>query len=491
MNITEAIFAHARDRPDHPAIEDGARIVTYALLARMTEQAATALRRHGIAKGDIVVVALPDTPEHVALLLALAKIGAVSFSLDFNSPPSDSSKAARGLVIRAAVEVSQPSHFPEAEPLLLAALFAEPADDRVAEKIRDFDPDTAVMIVQSSGTTGEPKRIVMTHRQMAERNRRSLALLELSAADRYLQVPQLRFFDGRRRCIKMLMLGATVVLARDEVVDDYPHLISTRRISYAYLTPYHLRGLLGTAGHDGPLWPKLKIVLGMAPSTAGERQRARHRLTPCIFDTYGTNEIGTVVISTPSDQLERPESIGRVIAGIEAQVVDAHDAPLPAGETGLIGFRGPHFTDRYIADAATTARFFRHGWFYPGDFAAISDDGYVFLKGRADDVINRSGTKYFPSEVESVLSTHPAIAEVAVIGGPHPQFGEVSVAFVVRAAALTHGDILHFCATRIATYKAPPWVCFVSSIPKAPPKNPDKKRLKELFAANLEATSQH
>lgn len=493
MNITAAIYAQCRMRPDHPAIENGGRLVSYGLLARMISHAARGLRQRGIEAGDIVIVSLPDTAEHVALLLALAEIGAVSLSLDFRALAADNRKTARGLAIRAAIEAADISHFPETEPVALAALFDGMSGDRhalpAADASRAFDPDTPLMIIQSSGTTGEPKRIIMTHRQMAERNQRSLALLGLTAADRYLQLPHLRFFDGRRRCIKMLMLGGTVVMAGNEMASDSSHVITARKITYAYLTPFHLRALLASATRDEPLWPNLKIVLGMAASNSGERLLARQRLTPFIFDTYGTNEIGTVVISTPTDQIRQPQSIGRLIAGIDAQVIDADDRPLPAGEIGLIGFRGPYFAQSYLDDPSVTARFFRSGWFYPGDLALIDDEGYVFLTGRADDVINHTGAKYFPSEVEAVLSSHPAVAEIAVIGGPHPDYGEVTVAYIVRSAPLSFEDILKYCGSRIAVHKAPYWAFFVTSIPKVPPGKPDKKKLKAQFARYLESQS--
>jgi acyl-coenzyme A synthetase/AMP-(fatty) acid ligase len=303
-------------------------------------------------------------------------------------------------------------------------------------------------------------------------------------------VPYLRFLDGRRRCFKVLTLGGTVVLNHAQSIDEYPRWFSERAISYAYLSPYHLRSLLAKASGAQPRWPQLKIVLGMAPSSPADRALARQLLTPLIFDTYGTNEIGTVAISTPADQVTHPDSIGRLIDGIAAQVVDGNARPLPAGQVGLIGFAAPHFAGEYLDNPQATVRHFKDGWFYPGDFASMNEEGYIFLAGRVDDVINNSGAKYFPAEVEAVLSTHPAVAEVAVVGGPHPQYGEVSVAYVVPAAAVSPRDLNRFCEGRIAMHKAPQWVFFLAELPRVPPGKPDRKALKAMFRRYLEARPQ-
>lgn len=489
MNIADAILSTARGRPDHPAIEDGDRVVSYAMLAAMVDHAAARLRSLGVGMGDMVVVSLPDSAKHVAVLLALAKIGAVSFSLDPQSPQAEHRGAVQGLPIRCAI-VAAADRFLEIETLALDTVCAAaPAGVRQAsgaDAAIGFDPDWPLMVIQSSGTTGAPKRLLLSHRQMAERNRRSLALLGLSAADRYFQAPALRFFDGRRRCLKMLSLGGTVVLDHGPSIDDYPRWFTGRRITYAYLTPYHLRALLANVRGEGPLWPELRLVLGMAPSTPADRSLARQRLTPLIFDSYGTNEIGTVAISTPADQDIQPHSIGRPIEGIAAQIADQDGQILPPGQVGLIGFRAPHFARAYLGNAEATARHFKDGWFYPGDFAVMDDAGYIFLRGRADDVINCSGAKYFPAEVEVVLSAHPAVAEVAVVGAPHPLYGEVSVAYVVRAAAVSSQELNRFCEGKIAMFKAPYWVVFLSELPRVPPGKPDRKALRAMFGRYLE-----
>jgi acyl-CoA synthetase (AMP-forming)/AMP-acid ligase II len=489
MNVVDYVIANARNRPGHPAVEDGERVFTYALLAAMVDCAATSLAARKIGRGHVVLVALTDSAEHIATLLALASIGAVSYSIDPRLSGEQCRKEATGLTIATAIVATDGGGFEDYPAYPLASLFqgfdpASPAFAPMREPLA-LDANAPLMITQSSGTTGDPKRLILTHHQMVERNQRSLAALGLTASERYLQVPYLYFFSGRRRCFKMLMLGATVVLNHATSSEEFARNFSERGITYTFLTPYHLRSLLRSAKGDAPAWPHLKIIMGSAPSSDDDKRLARQKLTPQVFDTYGTNEIGTATVLTPADQDRYPDSIGRLIDGIEAQVVDDNDQPLPHGEIGEIGFRGPFLSTEYLNNAAATARHFRNGWIYPGDLATINAEGFVFLKGRTDDVINNSGVKYFPSEVEAVLRQHPSVREVAVIGGMDPKLGEVTVAFVVRSDSVNYKELLKHCEGKIAMYKAPRWVFFIDQIPKVPPDKPDRKALKEIFRRRL------
>jgi acyl-CoA synthetase (AMP-forming)/AMP-acid ligase II len=488
MNVVDQVIANALSRPDHPAVEDGKRVFTYAAMVAMVECAATSLKARNIGRGQVVLVALPDSAEHVAALLALASIGAVSYSLDPRLSADMCQKEAAGLDIAAAIVAAQSPGLDAQPAYTVASLFAgfDPTGPQgPMQAPQSLEPDAPLMITQSSGTTGDPKRLVLTHRQMIERNRRSLAALGLTAEERYLQVPHLCFFSGRRRCFKMLMLGATVVLDHSAEPAEIARYFTDRGVTYTFLTPYHLRALIGTTKGNTPAWPHLKIIMGSAPSSDNEKRLARQKLTPQVFDTYGTNEVGTATILTPADQDRYPDSIGRLIDGMEAQVVDDDDQPLPPGEIGEIGFRGPFLATQYLNNAAATAQHFRNGWIYPGDLAVINAEGFVFLKGRADDVINNSGVKYFPSEVEAVLRLHPAVSDVAVIGGTDPTLGEMSVAFVVRSGSVDFNALLRHCEGKIAMFKAPRRVFFIEQIPKVPPGKPNRKALKEIFRRHL------
>ena len=126
-------------------------------------------------------------------------------------------------------------------------------------------------------------------------------------------------------------------------------------------------------------------------------------------------------------------------------------------------------------------RAFRDGWYYPGDLAAIDSDGFIYFKGRADDVINLEGVKFYPIEIERALLAHPAITEAAVFGWPDSRRGEVAVAFVVATTPLTVPELQEFCRKHIAAYKVPPWFGFVDKMPRNAAGKIMKAQLKEMF----------
>jgi len=155
--------------------------------------------------------------------------------------------------------------------------------------------------------------------------------------------------------------------------------------------------------------------------------------------------------------------------------------PLPPGQVGLVGFRGEGLPTGYVGNPEATRRAFRDGWFFPGDLAAIDAEGFFFFKGRADDVINNEGAKFYPIEVEKVLASHPAVAEAAVFGWPHRRNGELAVAFVVAKQPLTVLELQEFCRRQIADYKVPARIVFVDKMPRNPTGKIMKARLKEIF----------
>lgn len=489
MNIADAVHAHAKARPDQTAIEDGKRAITYAEFAVMVDRAATKLRERGIEAGDIIVVALPDTAEHIAVLFGLAKIGAISYSLDENLPDIEQSKSLRGLKPKAAILRDAGRRFVDLVPIPLGAFFetaSGAAPPAPATEPEAFDGGAPLMVIQSSGTTGAPKRLLLSHDQIVGRNSRLIATLQLGPSDRFLQVLHLRFFLGREGAIVTITVGGTIVLYHGGGAEDYLRYFSERRITYVTLTPFHLRSVLSCVRSETPLWPTLRIQWSSAPLSPDERSQARRRLTPNLYETYGTNEAGDFTLTTPRDFELYPDSNGPLIEAIEAQIVDEHGAVLAFGQTGLIRLRGPYFPTEYLGDPEATARYFKDGWFYPGDLASLNQQGYVFLKGRADDVINNSGAKFFPAEVEAVLIRHPSTADVAVVGGPHALFGEVAVAYAVRTSPLTAKELHAFCKGKIAMYKAPQWIFFVDELPRVATGKPDKKKLKATFVRYME-----
>jgi acyl-CoA synthetase (AMP-forming)/AMP-acid ligase II len=142
--------------------------------------------------------------------------------------------------------------------------------------------------------------------------------------------------------------------------------------------------------------------------------------------------------------------------------------PLPFGETGQVRYRTATVPDAYLNNPGQSKKTFKHGWFYPGDIAIMNEQGYLFLKGRTDDVISKFGSKFYPSEIETALLKHDNIKEAAVFGVDHKIFGQVPAAYIVTDKALTHEEITKFCQQYLAMDRIPSYFVIIKSLPKNP-----------------------
>ncbi len=490
MNVTDAIAEHARDRADHPAIEDGDRVITYAQLDRCVDKAADDLLEAGVRQGDFVGTMLPNSADHIVLICALARLGAITVPINSALPRAERDRAFAGLDLNAVVVEPGASPLEGLPPQLSLPEICDVPKRPVGRltrqwMARSFDGNLPITVDQSSGTTGLPKRLLLTHAQFLSRFRTHVAHTKLTPSERCLLIISLTFYDGRHRCMMMLHRGATVVVTRNLAAKDILASLDEKRITLLYVTPSILRPLVATATGDGPVAPGVRIVVGSSVLYPEERRRTLQHITPALIETYGTNEAGPLTFSMPDDRAAFPDSVGRLVDGIEAQIVDDQDQLLPPNSVGHIRVRGPDLPDAYLDNAEATARHFRDGWFYPGDLASINQGGFVFLKGRSDDAIDNEGAKFYPIEVENALLAHPQVAEAAVCGWPHLLHGEVAIAFAVVRSPVTADELMAFCRTRVASYKVPRVIAFVNELPKNAAGKVLKGRLKEAFRKAL------
>ena len=485
MNIADILDEYATTRSHHPAIEDDGRDITYGELASALDAAASNLQAAGIAPGDLVAVMLEDSADHLIILCALARAGACIYSLGPNLSASGLTDRLDSITVKAVITRNRPG--PARETICLRPEeICQPA--AAAFKRPGVSGDHPLLYNQSSGTTGRPKSFFRSHDEFVIWARRYTNAQGWSADDRCLCLTRMSFNVGRSISLAMLRLGATVVIIRSQEPEEFAAFVREKRITYLKLAPSQMIVLMEYAKEKPALFPNLRaMVVGSAPVTNDQRKLARQRLTPNCFEQMGSNEAGLLAFATPADQDAHPQSVGRVIGDIEAEIVDGDDTPLAIGEVGHLRFRAAGYPAGYVDDAQASRRAFRGGWFYPGDLAAINGEGYLFLKGRADDVINNSGIKFYPIEVETVLLSHDAVTEAAVIDWPHDEFGSVAIAFVVLASKSALKELLHYCAQRMGAYKVPVRIVAVAEMPKNPMGKILKRELKQTLFRQIYA----
>ncbi|TDI55169.1 MAG: long-chain fatty acid--CoA ligase [Alphaproteobacteria bacterium] len=483
MNITDVLSEHAHNRTEHPAIEDGERIVTYGELDGLVDAAAANLHAAGIEPGDTIAILLDDSADHLIILCALAQVGAVLFSLNSNASKVELENSIASVPVKAVISLG-PRLSDDGLLWLRAKDICQPA-------ARPFDGKSAgnddpLMLNQSSGTTGAPKSFLHSHAAMLDWMARNIEVQGWSREERFLCLSAMRFSDCRNISLCILRFGATVVIQRCRTMDELAVFVRGKHISYLKLTPSHMASMLEYAAGKEILFPDLRaMVVASAPVTHLQRLAARERLTPSFCEQLGSNETGPLVFGNPADQDAYPDAVGRIVEGVEAQIVDDEGRPLPAGEVGQVRFRGAGYPTHYIDDPQASARAFRGGWFYPGDLAALNEEGYLFFKGRADDIINNAGAKFYPIEVETALLEHPDVNEAAVFGWPHARVGEVAVACVVVNPETSEKNLQTFCRQRIAGYKVPHYIEILAEFPRNAMGKISKLEIKKIIERTL------
>jgi acyl-CoA synthetase (AMP-forming)/AMP-acid ligase II len=214
----------------------------------------------------------------------------------------------------------------------------------------------------------------------------------------------------------------------------------------------------------------LRLLLSSGSALHADERRALRALCPGFVEYYSSTEGGGVSYLTSEDPETFSESVGRPVFGVEVQCVDENDQPLQAGGIGRIRYRGPAVADGFWNDPEASRESFRDGWWYPGDLGTLDEHGYLYLKGRAKDMIIRGGINIYPAEVEAVLQAHPAVADSAVVGWPSREFNEEVAAFVILKGAAPDStlatELRELCRWRMAPYKVPREVFVVQDFPR-------------------------
>ena len=484
LNLAEALESHARNQPDKPAIVEGGTSLDYRGLFAQVTAIALALAARPLPPHAVVGLALRDTGLHLVLLYALARAGLVILPMDCRWTATEKENVARHF--GAALVLCEPGEALAPDIPVEVVDAAWLADARRPRAPRRFESDgnAPLLLSLSSGTTGRPKGPLIQHRHFLRRFMTHWINLGLNGRHRYLSATPLYFGGGRTFAMSVLFSGGTVILNPP----PYPPAglvaaVAAARATSLFLVPTTLRRLLEL--DDGVLAPlrglSLLISSG-APLAPAERRAIVGRLCPNFFEYYASTEGGGVSLLAPEDIEAYPDSVGRPIFAVDVEVVDDADAPLPPGAVGRLRYRGPGVAEGYHRDPEASREAFRDGWFYPGDLAQTDARGYIFLRGRAKDIILRGGVNIHPAEIEAALTAHPAVAEAAVAPIASPELGEEIAAFVQLRAPVEAAELVAWCRARLAPYKLPKLIRFVAAMPR----NSAGKVLKAALLAGLE-----
>jgi acyl-coenzyme A synthetase/AMP-(fatty) acid ligase len=486
VNIVEPILRHGRLQPARVALVDEDRTINYGELAELVLRTAGHLRVLGVQRGDYVGLCLKDDWQHVVVLLAIARLGAIVVQIDARTRPMEKARIAQAFNFKLILAL------PDADMNANCATVA--LDSAWHRRVGQADvPDSLPnewhdpMVVQpTSGTTGLPKFSVATHLQFYFRLASFRELMPASWPHRYLTTMPLFSGFGRNLCLLHLFHGATLIFYPSVfTAGEFVEAVTRHCASAAAIVPSAVRQLLVAAGSDELLLPSLKLlVCAGAPMFADEKREALRKVTPNFHEVYGASAFGPISVLRPKDVPKRAESVGRPFPLAEIEIVDENDRAVATGETGPLRCRGPALASPIAGESADD---FRHGWHYPGEIAAFDECGYLHLHARTSEVIFRGGAKIFPTEVEAVLQAHEKVADAAVVGRVSSGNEQELAAYVVAKGDVTPGQLLAHCRQRLTPYKVPQRIHIVSELPKTALGKVDKRALASQPAASSRA----
>jgi acyl-CoA synthetase (AMP-forming)/AMP-acid ligase II len=510
FRIAQVLRDRAAAHPDQVALVDGdGRKQTYGELQRRSNRLAQYLLQRGVTVGDRVAHLDRNASAAAELLFAAAKIGAVLVPLNWRLAEPE---------LQALLEDSQ------AKLLFFGPAFAEVAQrlspdrgvavdraddsspDRTAtagdgdgDAVSDEDPkadgdfDAVVLQLYTSGTTGRPKGVQTTNRNLSNLTAGLPEYWSVDQSSISLVAMPLFHIGGMGWLLVGLTCGATNVLVPEIAPVSLLDTMESERVTNAFLVPTVLQMLSAVPGAAERDWSALRsIAYGASSITTTVLKTVLTTFGCPLYQVYGMTETTGAIVQLdaadhdpggPREHLLR--AAGRPYPWMELQIVDpASGEPLPTDAIGEVRVRGSSVTPGYFENPeATDAALHADGWLHTGDGGYLDAKGYLFLTDRIKDMIVTGAENVYPAEVEEVLAQHPLVAEVAVFGVPDERWGEV-----VTAAVVTGGDedpdsdeLVAFARERLAGYKLPRAVHYLDEMPKTATGKVSKKDLREHY----------
>lgn len=475
------------------AIEDGGTTLSFSALQKEVQRAAAAFVAAGVEAGDRVAIWGPNGAPWIIAALGAQAAGAAIVPLNTRLKGREAGyilrrSGARVLCHAGAFLGLDFTAMLAAESLPKLALQVElgtsqwqkflaaatPRDEAIAAaRTNALRADDLADVMFTSGTTGEPKGVMSTHGQNVRVFSEWSRIVGLTHDDRYLIVnPFFHAFGYKAGWLACLITGATILPMAVFDASEVIRRIGDERISVLPGPPTLFQSMLADRTLDRRRTATLRLaVTGAANVPVSLIERMRDELGfATIVTGYGlTESTGTVSMCRPGDDPETiARSCGAPLPGVEVKVVDADGVEVPRGSEGEILVRGYNVMRGYLDDPqATAAAIDADRWLHTGDIGTMDTRDYLRITDRKKDMFIVGGFNCYPAEIESLISAHPAIAQVAVVGVPDERMGEVAAAYVVLRpdATLAATEFLAWCRDNMANYKVPRTVQFVAALP--------------------------
>ncbi len=463
----------ARAAQNTPALEFNGQIWTYSALNDWTEAIAESLELRGVEHGARIGINLSNQPVYVALIHALARIGAVAVPFNIRLTESElkwqiQQSQCEFLVCNQDFFLNGSRLIGNKERILVPEQFSTPQPaTRPARTRSKLEPDSVQGIFFTSGTTGFPKGAMLTFDNHHASALASAERLGVDPCDRWLLTMPLYHIGGMSIVFRAAIYGITIILHSNFDVDTVHHALTNGNITHVSLVPTMLHRLLEKYPDFKPSPSLRAILLGGASAPASLFEKALALNLPIAL-TYGLTEAASqAATSTPEQTRTKPGSVGKPLQDTIISIVDESGKSLPNGEVGEIVVSGKTVMHGYL-DYDRPDRFLKPVRSHPlhtGDIGYLDTDGDLWVLTRRSDLIVSGGENIYPEEVERALMKHPAVSEACVIGVPDPEWGQSNAAAVVLREPCDEETLIQFLREQVAGYKVPRQIFFVESLP--------------------------
>jgi long-chain acyl-CoA synthetase len=481
-NLFAQLERAAADDPDRTAIRMDDLVLTYAQLRDAAGRMGTLLTARGVGPGDRVGIMLPNVPAFPIAFYGALAAGAVVVPMN----PLLKSREVGYYLSDSGARVVLAWHTALAEA-------AKGAADAGAEAVGVETPDMAALldghdamhspsvraddddavILYTSGTTGRPKGAELTHAGLVRNAELTARTLLRNDPDDVMMgcLPLFHVFGLTCGLNATVVAAGTLTLLPRFDPAKALEIIQRDGVTIFEGVPTMYAAMLHLPAADSAQTATLRVCVSGGASLPVEILRGFEEKFGCmILEGYGLSETSPVASFNHPDRVRKPGSIGTPIEGVQMRLIDDEGHTVPDGEIGEIAIKGHNVMKGYWGKPEATAEAIKDGWFRTGDMARVDEDGYYYIVDRKKDLIIRGGYNVYPREIEEVLHEHPAVAEVAVVGLPHPELGEeIGAAVTLKpGAAAAPAELIRFAKERVAAYKYPRRLWLVEELPKGP-----------------------
>ena len=484
-SLFDEVLARAASRGDTAAMADGlsGRTISYAQLLDQIRRTAAGFAARGIKKGDVISLWSPNLPEWPVAFFGAIRIGATVHTSNPVSTPEELSyqladAGSKLLITVNALSEKAREAVAESKRDIEVITFDDSPFATLASVMKDDQPPSVTInpaedlaaLPYSSGTTGLPKGVMLTHRNIVAQLNQLEAIESVKMPALLGVLPFFHIYGMVIILFHGLMRGSTIVTMPKFEFEPFLKVLQDWPITSAHIVPPIVVGLGKHPAVDNYKFPHLKYLFsGAAPLGAELTDAVEKRLNVKIRQGYGMTEASPATHYTVAGT-ERSGTVGLLMPSMEQRIVDPGTGQdVPTGQSGEVWVRGPNVMKGYLNNPEATARTVdADGWLHTGDIGIVDADGYLTVVDRLKELIKVKGFQVAPAELESLLLKHPKIADVAVIPVPDEESGEVPKAVVVARGPLTAEEVMTYLLPHVAHYKRVRHVEFVDAIPKSP-----------------------